>query len=146
MRYYLKQLHYQPYWELDKLCKKVKHKKLILADDGLYQLYGDNLYRYKVRTEEIGTTTNNGEENYIENYTLLPSGFELVKVDKTYCIPYDHVIVNNKVEEYKTHPKSGTKLVIEKVANNIELFFESSYTLGDNSLKEDIVSLLSHLK
>lgn len=109
-------------------------------------MYGDNLYRYKVRTEEIGTTTNNGEENYIENYTLLPSGFELVKVDKTYCIPYNHVIVNNNVEEYKTHPKSATKLVIEKVANNIELFFESSYTLGDNSLKEDIVSLLSHLK
>lgn len=145
MRYYLTGLQHDPYWNLDKLHKTTIDKKLILADDGLYQLHGDHLYRYKVRTDRINTPTND-DQHSIKNYVLAPSGYELLKMDKTYRIPYEHNIINLITKEYKTHPQAGTKLVIEKTANSIDFFFESTYDQQDNSLEEDLISLLSHLK
>ena len=153
MRYYLTGLQYQSYWNLEKLYETVIHKKLILANDGLYQLHGDQLYKYKVQQNEINTQFNdnnynddNDDNNYIKNYILAPSGYELLKIDKSYRIPYEHNILNISVREYKTHPKAGTKLVIEKTENSIDFFFESTYEQQDNSLKGDLISLLSHLK
>ena len=145
MRYYLTGLQHNPYWNLDKLHKTTIHKKLILADDGLYQQHGDYLYRYKVQPDEINTPANEAPQS-IKNYIISPSGYELLKMDKMYRIPYDHNILNLTVKEYKTHPQAGTKLVIEKTANSIDFFFESTYDQQDNSLEEDLISLLSHLK
>ena len=147
MRYYIKELNLQSSWNMDHLYKNTKSMKYILASDGIYQMQGDHLYKYKVQRNNSDEHCVVEEKNYIKEYTILLSGFQLLKMEKSYCIPYTHEIMDKNIEEYKIHPKSETKLVIERIDGKInDLFFESSYFLKDHSLKEDIVSLLSHLK
>ena len=143
MKHYLAELHILPYINSKDLHKKESVRKIILCEDGEYRLIKKQLYKHKFYNEIPDSTTH----KYIDHYTLQSSENKLIQCEQTFRIPYEHILFAITRIEYTLHPQSQTLFVIEKIDKKMtDFYFESPHDSMHQSLKEDIISLLSYLK
>lgn len=142
MRFYLEEQN-APSLHQSHLQKAIENHEQILSYSGIYRIINGKLYKYGV----IKNKKDCRLPNYIENYTLLASGDDFTRYESTDNIPYEHIMQNIQLHKYKLHPQSQTIFIIEKYNNEIiDFYFESPHDALHQSLKEDIISLLSYLK
>ena len=142
MRFYLKELNKPDKHNLYKLHTQKEINELYLTENGIYKMEHDKLYQFKIKEN----TNKYHIDNYITGFTFISSGYELCKIDNSYKLPYNHQRLIVEKEYYSLYPQSQTLFIIEKYpsCNYIDYYFESPLDPKDFSLKEDIISLLSH--
>ena len=139
--YYIKEFLSDDLWRvIGKYPQTTITKKIIVSNDGLYKIYNNNIYKYK-----LVTTNSEIVSEFIGKYTLLVNQI-IWKKEITYKIPFiQQGIQNITFVEYNIHPK--IKFIIEKMDNEIiDFYFQSNISYQDHIIKNELTTFLSLLK
>lgn len=140
-KYYIEQLININTNILDNLYSNTKRdEKIIISKKGMYKIYKDKLYKYKLYINNSTIIY-----NFLEQYTLLLNQEHWKRVDILYNIPFIHHILSMNITEYIIHPK--VKFIVEKRNGMInDYYFLSSENHDSFIIKQEIGSFLSQLK
>jgi hypothetical protein len=117
-------------------------QKIILTNYGYFLFKNNNLIKKKIIPNDSYKI-----DNFINNYTLCYNDIKHQVFKFSDHINNENKMIEKTIYEFKQHETSKTKLIIERINNNInDLYFISSFSTDDLFLKEDIKILVQLLK
>ena len=147
-------MRYYPDIEIDfksviENCKQqMKYEKLneemLLTEFGIYKYFKNELYCFKLNSDENSTILN----KYVNNFTIVKTPDLWKRIFMEYRLPYEHFKMKLTKYIFLPFEKKEFKFVIEIYENNkIDYYFETYETDENNFfLKENIGSFLKNLK
>ena len=119
--------------------KDTYNEKILHSDEGLFLVETNNLKKFEILDKELSN-------HYINNieFILDKSIINYINSNK---IPYNHVIINKRINKYSLNPKSNLHLILEFIDGNIfNLYFLiKNNNINDKFIQDELYTFISLL-